>query len=223
MESKTNSQEKEKELMAKNKFYVVWQGRICGVFDNWNDCNAQVSGFESAKYKSFETKAEAEKAFTDGYKDYYKKNPTTSKNYAAFFSDEPPVLNSLSVDAACNMVTGQMEYKGVHTGTKELWFKQGPFPKASNNIGEFLALVHGLALLKQKNINIPIYSDSITAIAWVRHKKHKSIVLPTEENEVIFDLLTRAEFWLQNNTFTTPIVKWNTAKWGEIPADFGRK
>jgi ribonuclease HI len=111
----------------------------------------------------------------------------------------------------------------VHTGTKELWFKQGPFPKASNNIGEFLALVHGLALLKQKNISIPIYSDSITAIAWVRHKKHKSIVLPTDENEVIFDLLIRAELWLQNNTFQTPIFKWNTKKWGEIPADFGRK
>jgi ribonuclease HI len=57
----------------------------------------------------------------------------------------------------------------------------------------------------------------------VRHKKHKSIVLPTAENELIFDLLVRAEFWLQNNTFTTPIIKWNTKNWGEIPADFGRK
>jgi len=216
--------------MVKNKFYVVWQGRINGIFDNWNDCNAQVNGFEGAKYKSFEKKIEAEKAYADGYKNYYKTHNrdaayhvSTSKNHADFFSNEPPVLNSLSVDAACNMVTGQMEYQGVHTGTKELWFKQGPFPKASNNIGEFLALVHGLALLKQKNINIPIYSDSITAIAWVRHKKHKSIVLPTEENEVIFDLLLRAEQWLQNNSFQMPIFKWNTRKWGEIPADFGRK
>jgi ribonuclease HI len=209
--------------MAKNKFYVVWQGRVCGIFDNWNDCNAQVNGFENAKYKSFETKVEAEKAYTDGYKNYYKKHPVASKNSFVNFSGGAPVLNSLSVDAACNMVTGQMEYQGVYTGTKELWFKQGPFPKASNNIGEFLALVHGLALLKQKNINIPVYSDSITAIAWVRNKKHKSIVLPTEENEVIFDLLIRAEQWLQNNPFQTPIIKWDTAKWGEIPADFGRK
>jgi len=207
--------------MAKNKYYVVWQGRTCGVFDNWNDCKAQVDGFESAKYKSFETKAEAEKAYTGGYKEYCK----TRRDGAGLVSTtgDTPILNSLSVDAACNMVTGQMEYQGVHTGTKELWFKQGPFPKASNNIGEFLALVHGLALLKQKNINIPIYSDSITAIAWVRQKKHKSIVLPTEENEVIFDLLVRAELWLQNNSFKTPIIKWNTKKWGDIPADFGRK
>jgi len=207
--------------MAKNKYYVVWHGRICGVFENWNDCKVQIDGFENAKYKSFETKLEAEKAFTGGY-DHYKK---TNLNITTLFSSECalPVLNSLCVDASCNMVTGQMEYQGVHTGTKELWFKKGPFPKASNNIGEFLALVHGLALLKQKNLNIPIYTDSITAIAWVRHKKHKSIVLPTEENEVIFDLLTRAELWLQNNSYQTPIIKWNTKNWGENPADYGRK
>ena len=210
--------------MAKNKYYVVWQGRLCGVFDNWNDCKAQVHEFEGAKYKSFETKQEADKAFFDGYKTYFNKNANVNRSNSFIFSDsETPALNSLSVDAACNMVTGQMEYQGVHTATNELWFKQGPFPKASNNIGEFLALVHGLALLKQKNINIPVYSDSITAIAWVRQKKHKSIVLPTEENEVIFDLLQRAELWLQNNTFKNPVIKWNTKKWGEIPADFGRK
>ena len=90
-------------------------------------------------------------------------------------------------------------------------------------MGEFLALVHGLALLKQQGRTIPIYTDSITAISWVRHKKHKSIVLPTEENALLFDLLNRAENWLKNNTFQNPIVKWNTKAWGEIPADFGRK
>ena len=210
--------------MAKNKFYVVWQGRTCGVFDNWNDCKAQVDGFESAKYKSFETRSEADKAFADGYKNYYKNNAIHGSGVARNTTgDNTPILNSLSVDAACNMVTGQMEYQGVHTGTKELWFRKGPFPKASNNIGEFLALVHGLALLKQKNINIPIYSDSITAIAWVRNKKHKSIVLPTDANEEIFDLLTRAELWLINNPVQIPIIKWDTKNWGEIPADFGRK
>ncbi|MCL2434578.1 MAG: ribonuclease H family protein [Lentimicrobiaceae bacterium] len=209
--------------MPKNKFYVVWQGRTCGVFDNWNDCKAQVDRFEEAKYKSFETKAEAEKAYADGYQNYYKTHGHWRDVARNISTGITPILNSLSVDAACNMVTGQMEYQGVHTGTKELWFKQGPFPKASNNIGEFLALVHGLALLKQKNIHIPIYSDSITAIAWVRQKKHKSIVLPTEENEVIFNLLIRAELWLQNNSFQTPIIKWNTKQWGDIPADFGRK
>lgn len=212
-------------MTTKQKFYVVWVGRVSGVFSNWNDCKSQVYEFEGAKYKAFESKIEADRAFRDGYKAYYKKKNAISNPSFQYLStaDVQPNLNTLSVDAACNMVTGQMEYQGVHTGTRELWFKQGPFPKASNNIGEFLALVHGLALMKQKNIEIPIYSDSITAIAWVRQKKHKSIVLPTDENETIFDLLIRAEEWLKNNTFSNQIIKWNTKNWGEIPADFGRK
>jgi ribonuclease HI len=212
-------------MTTKQKYYVVWSGRICGVFDNWKSCNDQVFGFDGAKYKSFESKIEADKAFLDGYAKYYKKNPSTSNrsSYSITGNNEQPILNSLAVDAACNMTTGQMEYRGVYSATKEVWFHKGPFQGASNNIGEFLALVHGLALLKQMNSPLPLYSDSITAIAWVRHKKHKSIVLPTDANDVIFDLLARAEFWLNNNTFTTPIIKWNTKKWGEIPADFGRK
>lgn len=213
-------------MAAKKKFYVVWEGKMIGVYDNWEACKNQVWGVEGAKYKSFDTMLEAQKAFSEGYENYYKQQTSLEKSSSFQFlssTDSQPVLDSLAVDAACNMVTKQMEYRGVFTRTKEVWFHKGPFQGASNNIGEFLALVHGLALLKQKQINIPIYSDSITAIAWVRHKKHKSVVLPTAENELVFDLLVRAEAWLQNNSYTIPIIKWNTRCWGEIPADFGRK
>ena len=213
-------------MATKKKYYVVWVGRITGVFEDWATCKAQVDQFEGAKYKTFESKLEADRAFQEGYEQYRKQQLATTKPAELSFlssKDPVPVWDSLSVDAACNMVTKQMEYRGVHTTTKKVWFHQGPYPGASNNIGEFLAIVHGLALLKQMNSPIPIYTDSITALAWVRHKKHKSIVLPTEENERIFDLLNRAELWLHNNTYTTKIIKWDTRSWGEIPADFGRK
>lgn len=213
-------------MTVKRKYYVVWKGRTCGVYEDWETCKNQVWGFENAKYKAFESKLEANMAFQEGFEKYLKNQNSLEKNPKFQFlssTDAQPVLNSLCVDAACNMVTKEMEYQGVFTGTKKLWFKQGPFKGASNNIGEFLALVHGLSLLKQNKLDIPIYSDSMTAIAWVRHKKHKSLILPTEENDLIFDLLARAEFWLNNNTFSTPIIKWNTKCWGEIPADFGRK
>lgn len=213
-------------MAAKKKFYVVWSGVEPGVYDNWGDCKAQVHQVEGAKYKSFETEAEARAAFQEGYAAYYRNHPSAASGIPLRILNEQdphPILESLSVDAACNMTTGQMEYRGVHTGTREVWFHKGPFPKASNNIGEFLALVHGLALCKQRNLDIPIYTDSITALAWVRHKKHKSIVLPTEENAYLFDLLVRAEKWLNENTYPNPIYKWNTPLWGEIPADFGRK
>ena len=213
-------------MTSKKKYYVVWEGKTPGVFDNWATCKAQIDQYQGAKYKSFESKEEAEKAFLSGYAKYYRDNPVIKKAPSALLfntKNAGPQLNSLSVDAAWNTVTKKMEYQGVYTATKELIFHKGPFAGATNNIGEFLAVVHGLALLKKQNSPIPIYTDSITAIAWVRQKKHKSVVLPTKENEEIFDLLQRAELWLINNNFTTPIIKWETKVWGEIPADFGRK
>lgn len=211
--------------MNKKKYYVVWQGRKPGVYDTWKECQAQILEFPGAKYKGFESAMEAQKHFLGGYENYYKQNPPVKKKQIPYLTDhdEKPDLDSICVDAACNMVTRVMEYRGVDTRTGEQIFHQGPLKNATNNIGEFLALVHGLALLKQQGSNKAIYTDSITAISWVRHKKHKSIISPIEENALLFDLLARAEKWLNENQYANPIIKWNTRLWGEIPADFGRK
>ena len=116
-----------------------------------------------------------------------------------------------------------MEYRGVYTATGQEIFHIGPLKKGTNNVGEFLALVHGLALLKQKGSNLPIYSDSRNAISWVKKKKCKTLLEREPVNEQIFDLIERAEKWLNTNTYTTTILKWETSVWGEIPAYFGRK
>jgi ribonuclease HI len=211
-------------MAQKKKYYVVWSGRTCGVFEDWNTCKSLIESFEGAKYKSFETQHEAELAYKMGHAEYYKHHPVKKQPALSIFGkSNKPIPNSLSVDAAWNSVTKVMEYRGVHTGTYKPWFHRGPFEGASNNIGEFLALVHGLAFLKEYNFNIPIYSDSITAIAWVRNKKTKSVILPTDKNIEVFNLVERAEQWLLRNSYTTPVFKWNTVDWGEIPADFGRK
>jgi len=213
-------------MATKKKYYVVWEGLQKGIFDNWNDCKAQVFQVEGAKYKSFESEKEAIEAYRQGYAAYYRNHPSTGSGIQLQIlkdSDPKPIMNSLSVDAAWNTATRAMEYRGVFTETREVWFHKGPFANGSNNIGEFLALVHGIALCKQRGLTIPIYTDSITALSWVRHKKHKSIILPTAENAVLFDLMERAENWLKNNTFENQLLKWNTPLWGEIPADFGRK
>lgn len=212
-------------MAVKKKYYVVWAGVQPGVYGTWAECKAQVDHYEGAKYKSFETEQEAREALDMGYEAYYQAHPAKSAKTPVVLreGDPKPILNSLSVDAAWNTATRQMEYRGVYTATRKVWFHKGPFPNASNNIGEFLALVHGIAFCKQRHLDIPIYTDSITALAWVRQKKHKSIILPTEENAELFDLLVRAENWLRNNAYTNPIYKWNTPLWGEIPADFGRK
>ena len=117
-----------------------------------------------------------------------------------------------------------MEYRGVETKTKKEIFRQGPFEDGTNNIGEFLALVHALALLKKKGLDLyPIYTDSRTAISWVKNKKIKTTLIKNKKNAPLFDMMERALDWLNKNSFKNPVIKWETENWGEIPADFGRK
>lgn len=211
--------------MAKNKYYVVWKGLNPGVYDNWAECKMQVDGQDSAKYKSFENREEALEAYEKGYTHYLKAASSTraASQLAPKALVGKPISKSLSVDAACSGNPGDMEYRGVYTATGQEIFRIGPLKKGTNNVGEFLALVHGLALLKQKGSNLPVYSDSRNAIGWVKKKKCKTLLEREPVNEQIFDLIERAEKWLNSNTYTTTILKWETSEWGEIPADFGRK
>lgn len=209
----------------KKKYYTVWKGHHTGVFESWDDCKAQIKDFQGAIYKSFDTFDAAKKALKGNYKDYIGK----SKTFKSDLSNEQlkkigqPNLNSIAVDAASSGNPGIMEYRGVDTKTKKQLFKQGPFEEGTNNIGEFLAIVHGLAFLKQNNSNRIIYTDSKTAISWVKKKSCNTKLERNVKNKPVFDLVDRAIIWLNQNTYTTTIVKWETKAWGEIPADFGRK
>ena len=209
--------------MGKQKFYVVWDGVTPGIYTSWTECQLQVKGYDSAKYKSFDNREEAERAFAASPYAYIGNN--AKKKTTGPSTDMLPVAvieNSLAVDAACSGNPGPMEYRGVHVASRQEIFHFGPM-KGTNNIGEFLALVHGLALLKQKGFDMPIYRDSANAISWVKQKKCKTKLSRTAETEALFVLIERAEKWLKENKYTTPILKWETREWGEIPADFGRK
>lgn len=211
-------------MKKKQKYYVVWFGNPAGIFDSWKECQLSIKDVSGAQYKSFSTFEEAKKAFRNEYKDYIginTKNKKISKEELIKIGE--PNLYTISVDAASSGNPGIMEYRGVDTQTHQQLFHQGPFQQGTNNVGEFLALVHGLAFLKQKNSDRKIYSDSKIAIAWVKRKKCNTKLKKTSKNKKIFDLILRAENWLENNTYKTVIIKWETKAWGEIPADFGRK
>jgi ribonuclease HI len=207
----------------KQKYYVVWEGRTKGIFSDWATCSAQIKSYPNAKYKSYATLEEAKDAFAN--------NPLNSTPRRTRSNLQKPqgismgfIEESLSVDAACSGNPGRMEYQGVHTKTKKVLFHEGPFLEGTNNVGEFLALVHGLAFLKHHNkLNIPIYSDSITAIAWVKKKKANTTLQPNAQNKLLIERIIKAENWLANQSYSNPILKWDTESWGEIPADFGRK
>ena len=207
--------------MAK-KYYVVWKGKKEGVFDTWEECKQQVEGFTSPLYKSFTTLEEAEKAFQKGSSEYLKPKDHPMKLIMdALYGS--PIIPSISVDGACNGKTKEAEYRGVNTETKKIIFHKGPFPEGTNNIMEFLALVHALSYCKRNQLDIPIYSDSVTAMKWVKQKKANTKIIQNAINTELLELVKRAEKWLHENTFVNKILKWETQSWGEIPADFGRK
>ncbi len=206
--------------MGKKRYYVVWNGLVPGVYSTWDECRQQIEGVKQALYKSFATLDEAERAYSESpYKHIYAKKegkPSPASIPSTVHS------NALAVDAACSGNPGQMEYRGVYLATGEEIFHFGPI-LGTNNIGEFLAIVHGLALLEKQQSDIPIYSDSRNALLWIKQKKCKTKLERTPETEEVFNMIERAEKWLKSHTYSNPLIKWETSSWGEIPADFGRK
>ena len=197
------------------------------VFDSWEECQLQTKGYPGAKYKSFDSQEAAVEAYRGDPAEQIELLASIAKhrpapvNYESF----PDIrLDSLAVDAACSKNPGPVEYQGVWVRTGERIFHVGPIEGGTNNIGEYLALVHGLALLKsQGRPNTPIYTDSRTARAWVRNRQPKTTLPRTPQNERLFEMIERATAWLNANPLTNPILTWDTPAWGEIPADFGRK
>ncbi|MEO0733883.1 MAG: ribonuclease H family protein [Bacteroidota bacterium] len=215
-------------MAKKKKYYVVWLGHAPGVYSDWPTAKQQIDGYKGAKYKGFTDRRQAEAAYANGFQRYIDqslKKPTAHlrprKSTAP--STAKIIGRSISVDAACSGNPGKMEYQGVTTSGKKQLFHRA-FALGTNNIGEFLALVHALAFLKAQDMgDLPIYSDSQIAIGWVQKGKCKTTLARTSKTEELYTYVDRAEAWLQENQITNPIYKWNTKVWGEIPADFGRK
>lgn len=208
------------------KYYVVWEGRDPGVYDNWDDASEQVINFPGARYKSFPTQAAAVAAFRGSDSAELRtvlnmiRRPAVEFDYSRF----PEIdRNGWAVDASCMGNPGVMEYRGVDLASGETLFHVGPFPKGTNNIGEYLAIVHALALMEQRGVRHTIYSDSRTAQGWVKARVCRTKLPIEPQTAKLHSLVERANTWLSTHAFRVPVVKWQTEVWGEIPADFGRK
>jgi ribonuclease HI len=207
--------------MSKEKYYVVWKGRKRGVFSTWKECSAQVSGYTDARYMAFESRALAERALAGRYEDY--RDGTSRAARLSRAGGDVPAPDSIAVDASCRGNPGPVEYRGVRVGAGREVFRQAPAGNGTNNIGEFLAVVHALVYLKEHDLPWQVYSDSIQAIRWVKKKHCNTKIRRTDDTRAIFALIDRAEAWLSVNTYANEVRKWKTDKWGESPADFNRK
>lgn len=233
------------------KYYVVWAGRHPGIYDSWDEAQAQVAHWPGARFKSFKSKTDAIRAFrsesasdtealatlllqadakatrtepssavTSAVPSRGSASAATAMPWRAIASVDQ---HGVAVDASCLGNPGTMEYRAVSLATGKEIFRMGPFRNSTNNIGEYLALVHILALCEQKKVKCTIYSDSATGMAWLRNRRSKSTLQRTADNADSFNLLDRADKWVREHTWSNPVVKWDTKRWGEIPADFGRK
>lgn len=213
--------------MAYSKTYVVWEGRHPGIYSSWEDCKAEVENFPNARYKAFSSRTEAIMAYRESDREASEVLRSISRHLkeepAGYMSNPEINPDSIAVDAGCSGNPGKMEYRGVYLRTGKEVFHQGPFEHGTNNIGEFLAIVHALALLKKNGSNMTVYSDSAVAQKWVRDKRCNTKLEKNDKNSELHTLIMRAEAWLAANDYANPVVKWKTDKWGEIPADFGRK
>ena len=210
------------------KYYVVWAGFEPGVYDTWEDCQLMTEGYSGARFKAFPTKEAAVNAYRAGADDgglellkAIAKRPAVSVNFEAF----PEIdRNGIAVDAACAGNPGPVEYRGVSLATGKEIFHMGPLEGGTNNIGEFLAIVHALALLDKQGVKgATIYSDSKTAQSWLRNRHARTSIQPTEANAYLRQLLARAQAYITTHPIHNFVRKWDTETWGEIPADFGRK
>lgn len=213
-----------------SKWYVVWQGRKPGVYDNWEECKAQVLKQPGARYKSFKdiTRAEAVAIYEEGTPEAHSPERAVKReetdNEAGGDSVALIHPDGIAVDASTRNNPGPMEYRGVTVESKDVVFNSQLYPVGTNNIGEFLAIVHAMAWMKQVGYFTPIYSDSQIAIGWVERKMCKTKLPRNAQTELLFQHIERAVRWLQSNDLSRyQLYKWDTKAWGEIPADYGRK
>ncbi len=203
--------------MKKQKYYVVWVGRALGVFNTWEECQQSISGFPGAKHKAFDCPKEAQAALSDGWEMHWGKAAITETG------SKPDGL-CLCVGAAWNVETRVLKYCGVLHPEWASTFHLNSIPGATNNIGEFLAIVYALAWLKEQGISAPVYSDSITALSWVRRKSVQSCAVGSAHASAkVEKMIAHSLKWLNDNTDHNPVCKWNTSEWGENPAHFERR
>lgn len=120
--------------MAKQKYYVVWEGKQPGVYSTWAECQAQTDHYTGAKYKSYESKAAADTAYKAGWKGNWGTGPTSSgagaksktanswSRSASVETSEEIDYDSISVDVGTRGNPGPVEYKGVDTQTGDIIF-----------------------------------------------------------------------------------------------------
>ncbi|WP_129646253.1 ribonuclease H1 domain-containing protein [Peristeroidobacter agariperforans] len=153
------------------KFYVVWAGRQTGVFTDWATTHRQVDRFAGARYKSFATRAEAERAFAGGAprSTFVRRAANKPSEQASVQAGPSPFDLQIYCDGACDPNPGRAGsglavYRNGELA--QLW--HGLYnPAGTNNIAELNALHRALEMAEtaiSSGLTVQILCDSTYAI-----------------------------------------------------------
>ena len=145
--------------MAKKKFYAVAVGRQTGIFTDWTAAEKQVKGFPGARYKSFLSKADAEKWLQDPV--YSKKKLSPDR---AAQKDVDPDKNGADIviytDGGCSNNPGPGGYGAVIVAAGRQVEVSGGYRLTTNNRMEMMAAIVALRRFETSTESIQLYSDS---------------------------------------------------------------
>ncbi len=207
--------------MQTQKYYTVWAGRKTGVFSSWKECRPLVIGFRGARFKSFPTLPEAKRALNRRYRERNGNDNTAIQTL--FNSDDTRAINnSLIASGTCNLETGEVEISAIHTGSGQLIFWKGPFHDGTPDMAEFIAIVETLRYLKPRKLSIPVYSESATALNWVRDRHARPALPRRQSNMELYQRFDECMAWLHDYAYYNRTLKWDTESWGRSLGDFRR-
>jgi ribonuclease HI len=162
------------------KFYVVWSGRQTGVFMDWATTQRAVDKYPGARFKSFTTRAEAERAFGRG--GYASTSPRTAGRPKSGTSDgerrAAHAAHQFDVSIYCD---GACDPNPGHAGSGVVLYRAGKLaqlwfglynPMGTNNIAELNALYHALRMAEAEIASgntVAICSDSLYSIKCIRN------------------------------------------------------
>ncbi|MFA6251948.1 MAG: RNase H1/viroplasmin domain-containing protein [Candidatus Paceibacterota bacterium] len=138
----------------KKKFYAYLVGEEKGITDNWPECQSIVSGKQGVKYKSFESKDEAER-WLDAGADYAIKHLAAEKGI--YFDAGTGGGNGTEINVTDE--NGNSLLKNIFPASKLNPKGHFALPGKTNNFGELSACKFALEI-SLKNDNEMIFGDS---------------------------------------------------------------
>lgn len=181
-------------------------------FHSWPACQAFVKG-KNVPFGSGVTRDEALEKVARS-RAYIDKNGSKTTKAAAPVGAPP--REGICSDAGTHGNPGPCEYQVCDLKGKVLEHKK--LGVHTNNYAELAGIG---AMLQYAAINgiTKCWTDSQIAIGWIASGRLGPTV---HERDVILRMVTEIQTILRKNP-KLELLKWHTKKWGEIPADFGRK